>query len=222
LSILVDTMYVDTSTVRLKRKTYTRHLLRESYREDGKVRHRSIANLSRCSEQEVEAIKLALRHKENLRELVSLQESLELRQGPSIGAVWLIHRLAKELKLVEVLGTGREGKLALWQVIARVIDQGSRLSAVRLASYHGVCDILDLEAFDEDDLYENLDWLSENQGRIEEQLFQKSYGESPPVLYLYDVTSSYLERMFPQKIMEIILHLSFQFNLLPFFVAVSF
>ena len=193
MSILVDTMYVDTSTVRLKRKTYTRHLLRESYREDGKVRHRSIANLSRCSEQEVEAIKLALRHKENLRELVSLQESLELRQGPSIGAVWLIHRLAKELKLVEVLGTGREGKLALWQVIARVIDQGSRLSAVRLASYHGVCDILDLEAFDEDDLYENLDWLSENQGRIEEQLFQKSYGESPPVLYLYDVTSSYLE-----------------------------
>lgn len=192
---MVDTMYVDTSTVRLKRKTYTRHLLRESYRENGKVRHRTIANLSRCSEQEVEAIKLALRHKENLRALISLQESLELRQGPSIGAVWLLYRLAKELKIVEVLGTGRQGKLALWQVMARVIDQGSRLSAVRLASYHGVCDILDLEAFDEDDLYENLDWLSENQGCIEDQLFRRSYGENPPVLYLYDVTSSYLEGM---------------------------
>jgi transposase len=124
-----------------------------------------------------------------------LEESLELRQGPSIGAVWVLHSLARELKIAEVLGTGRQGKLALWQVMARVIDQGSRLSAVRLASYHGACDILDLEAFDEEDLYENLDWLSENQGRIEDQLFRKSYGESPPVLYLYDVTSSYLEGM---------------------------
>ena len=188
-------MYVDTSTVQQKGKTYTRHLLRESYREDGKVRHRTIANFSGCSDQEVEAIKLALRHKENLKELVSLKESLELRKGPSIGAVWLLCCLARELKIEEVLGTGRQGKLALWQIMARVIDQGSRLSAVRLASYHGACDILNLEAFDEDDLYENLDWLSENQGRIEDQLFRKGYGENLPVLYLYDVTSSYLEGM---------------------------
>jgi len=188
-------MYVDTSTVQQKGKTYTRHLLRESYREDGKVRHRTIANFSGCSDQEVEAIKLALRHKENLKELVSLKESLELRKGLSIGAVWLLYCLARELKIEEVLGTGRQGKLALWQIMARVIDQGSRLSAVRLASYHGACDILNLEAFDEDDLYENLDWLSENQGRIEGQLFRKGYGENPPVLYLYDVTSSYLEGM---------------------------
>ena len=188
-------MYVDTSAVQQKGKTYTRHLLRESYREDGKVRHRTIANFSGCSDQEVEAIKLALRHKENLKELVSLKESLELRKGPSIGAVWLLCCLARELKIEEVLGTGRQGKLALWQIMARVIEQGSRLSAVRLASYHGACDILNLEAFDEDDLYENLDWLSENQGRIEDQLFRKGYGENPPVLYLYDVTSSYLEGM---------------------------
>ena len=193
LGIVVDTMYVDTSTLHQKGKTYTRHLLRESYREEGKVRHRTIANLSKCSEQEVEAIKLALRHKEDLRGLVSLEESLDLRQGPSIGAVWLLYRLAKELKIVDVLGTGREGKLALWQVIARIIDQGSRLSAVRLASYHGVCDILDLESFDEDSLYGNLDWLSENQGRIEQELFERSYVGNPPILYLYDVTSSYLE-----------------------------
>jgi transposase len=188
-------MYVDTSTVQQKGKTYTRHLLRESYREDGKVRHRTIANFSGCSDQEVEAIKLALRHKENLKELVSLKESLELRKGPSIGAVWLLCCLARELKIEEVLGTGRQGKLALWQIMARVIEQGSRLSAVRLASYHGACDILNLEVFDEDDLYENLDWLSENQGRIEDQLFRKGYGGNPPVLYLYDVTSSYLEGM---------------------------
>jgi transposase len=188
-------MYVDTSTVQQRGKNYTRHLLRESYRENGKVRHRTIANLSRCSEIEVDAIRLALRHKEDLTELVSMRESLELRQGPSIGAVWLLYSLAKELRMVEVLGTGRQGKLALWQVLARIIDQGSRLSAVRLASYHAVCDIMDLESFDEDSLYENLDWLSEHQGEIEEQLFRKDYVKDPPVLYLYDVTSSYLEGM---------------------------
>jgi transposase len=122
-----------------------------------------------------------------------MRESLELRQGPSIGAVWLLYSLAKELRMVEVLGTTRQGKLALWQVLARIIDQGSRLSAVRLASYHAVCDIVDLESFDEDSLYENLDWLSDHQGEIEEQLFRKEYVKDPPVLYLYDVTSSYLE-----------------------------
>ncbi len=186
-------MYVDTSTVKQKGKTYTRHLLRESYRDNGEVRHRTIANLSRCSEQEVEAIKLALRHKGDLTELVSLRESLQLRQGPSIGAVWLLYSLGKELKIVEALSPGRQGKLALWQVLARIIDQGSRLSAVRLASYHAACDILGLESFDEDCLYENLDWLSQNQRDIEEQLFRKSYVKEPPILYLYDVTSSYLE-----------------------------
>ena len=92
---IVDTMYVDTSTVQQKGKTYTRHLLRESYREEGKVRHRTVANLSRCTGEEIEAIKLALRHKESLMELVSLEESLELRKGPSIGAVWLLYSLAK-------------------------------------------------------------------------------------------------------------------------------
>jgi hypothetical protein len=193
--IIVDTMYVDTSTVYQEGKKYTRHLLRESYRENGKVRHRTIANLSRCSEQEIEAIRLALRHKENLLGLISLEESLELRQGPSVGAVWLLYDLARELRIEEVLGKSREGKLALWQVMARIIDQGSRLSAVRLASHHAACDVLDLESFDENDLYENLDWLSDNQPRLEDRLFRKSPGGKGPVLYLYDVTSSYLEGM---------------------------
>ena len=60
-------MYVDRSTVRSKSgKSYTRYLLRESYRENGKVKHRTIANLSKCKPQEIEAIRLALRHKADL------------------------------------------------------------------------------------------------------------------------------------------------------------
>ena len=185
-------MYVDSSTVRSPSgKSYTRHLLRESYRQDGKVRHRTIANLSGCSSEEIEAIRLALGHKQNLKELVSLKDDLSLQQGLSVGAVWTVWELARQLGIVDSLGSGRQGKLALWQVIARVMEQGSRLSAVRLAGSHAACDILDLDKFDEEDCYENLDWLCEHQAKIEGRLFHR--GESEGGLFLYDVTSSYLE-----------------------------
>jgi len=82
----------------------------------------------------------------------------------------------------------------LWQVIARVLDQGSRLSAVRLHQTHALADVLELErGFDENDLYENLAWLSDHQEAIERRLFQTRRPANPPTLFLYDVTSSYLE-----------------------------
>jgi len=183
-------MYVDEGTSQGK---YKRYLLRESYRENGKVKHRTIANISSCSQEEIEAIRLALRHKDNLEALGSIDQSISLHQGLSVGAVWLLNDLAKQLGITEALGHSRDGKLALWQIIARVIDQGSRLSAVRLAGYHAACDILGLETFNEDDLYVNLDWLCQNQVRIENRLFKAIPLQEKPGLYLYDVTSSYLE-----------------------------
>jgi transposase len=185
----MHTMYLDTSTIKKGDKTYTRHLLRQSYRDDGKVKHRTVANLSSCSDKEIEAIRLALRHKEDLVDILGARE----RQGLSFGAVWLIYSLAREMKITNALGTGKEGKLALWQVISRVIDQGSRLSAVRLAGSHAACDVLGPGKFNEDDLYENLDWLSENQATIEDRLFKAMPLAEDPGIFLYDVTSSYLE-----------------------------
>jgi len=133
------------------------------------------------------------KHKGNLAALISVKESLRFQQGLPVGAVWLLFSLAKQLNLVKALGSSIPAKLALWQVIARIIDQGSRLSAVRLASSHAACDIVNLDAFNEDDLYLNLDWLCENQSKIENRLFQSAHAQSPPALFLYDVTSSYLE-----------------------------
>ncbi|MCF6150408.1 MAG: IS1634 family transposase, partial [Candidatus Kuenenia sp.] len=119
--------------------------LRESYREDGKVKKRTIANLSNCTTQEIAAIKLALAHKDDLSAIGGLSESVELHEGLSVGAVWSVYRVAKELGIDEALGKDFEGKLALWQVMARVIDLGSRLSAVRLAQVHAAGDVLDLK-----------------------------------------------------------------------------
>ena len=168
-------------------------LLRESFRKDGKINSRTIANLTHCNPAEVAAIRLALQHKDDLTVLKSVKE-IELEQGMSVGAAWLVYQVAREIGIETALGKDRAGKLALWQVMARVINQGSRLSAVRLAQVHAGCDILGLrEGFNEDDLYANLGWLAENQGQIEERLFSKRCSGKKPEVFLYDVTSSYFE-----------------------------
>lgn len=185
-------MYVDTSTVKRGSKTYVRHLLRTSFRANGRVKHKTIANLSGCSEEEIAAIKVALKHKSNLGSLSSLKD-VRTVLGKRIGAVWTLHGIAQRLGVEQALGTACEGKLALLQVIARTVDQGSRLSAVRFAMRHAVCEVLGIDKLDEDDLYENLAWLADQQEAIEQKLFARRFPESPPTLFLYDVTSAYLE-----------------------------
>jgi hypothetical protein len=174
-------------------KIYSTVLLRESYREKGKVKKRTIANLSSCSSEEIAAIELALTHKKDLTALHSIK-NVHIEEGLSVGSVFVILEMAKRLGIVDALGMNRQGQLALWQVIARVLEQGSRLSAVRLAATYGIASAIGLEkGFCEDDLYPNLAWLTNNQDRIEDTIFhQRTRGKSP-TLFLYDVTSSYLE-----------------------------
>ena len=187
-------MYITHNKSRQNGKTYTCVLLRESYRENGKVKNLTIANLSHCKPEEIKAIEFALKHKNNLDALVSLADDVEIHEGLSVGAVWTGLSVARRLGIVEALGKSRQGKLALWLVLARLIDQGSRLSAVRLAMDHAACDCLGIEdGFSEDDLYETLTWLANHQEEIENRLFRKRHSDNPPNLFLYDVTSSYLE-----------------------------
>jgi hypothetical protein len=195
-------MYLTETTSRSKKKTYRCVLLRESYRENGKVKNRTLANLSHCRPEEIEAIRLALKLKddpEGLRAMAGKIEwaaevGIEWEQGLRVGAAWTALEVAKRLGIEAALGKDRAGKLALWQVLARTLDQGSRLSAVRLARSHAACDILGLErGFDENDLYENLSWLAGRQEEIERRLFAARLRGRLPQLFLYDVTSSYLE-----------------------------
>jgi transposase len=121
---------------------------------------------------------------------------LSLEQGLSVGALFTIHQIASRLGIPNVLGNNFHGKLALWQVYARVLEQGSRLSAIRMANLHAVLPILQFNrSFTENDLYDNLKWLDQHQKSIENKLFAQRYPQkdAAPNLFLYDVTSTYLE-----------------------------
>jgi len=113
-------------------KIYTSVYLRQSFRVGHQVRKRNIANLTHCDPSEVAAIELALNYKGDLAALGSLRQ-IQLQEGLSVGAVWTLYEVARRLGIPKALGEDFAGRLALWQVLARVLDQGSRLSAVRLA-----------------------------------------------------------------------------------------
>lgn len=187
-------MYVDTATIKRKDKTYTRHLLRTSYRDNGKVKHKTLLNLSACSADEVNAIKLALKHKKNILNLSSL-DNIETTLGKRIGSVWLLKSIAEKIGISKALGSDQNAQMAMLQIMARVANQGSRLSAVRFAKRHAVCEILGIKKLNEEDLYENLAWLANRQEAIEKRLFRHRFPEKPPTLFFYDVTSTYLEGM---------------------------
>ncbi|UJS21125.1 MAG: hypothetical protein L3J18_02065 [Candidatus Brocadia sp.] len=118
--------------------------------------------------------------------------------SPYFTGLWGGVPFKHELGIEEALGKDFQGRLALWQVMSRVINQGSRLSAVRLAHVPAAGDVLGMKrGFDENDLYDNLLWLSEHQAKIERTLFDARRAGKKPKLFLYDVTSSYMERRVP-------------------------
>ncbi|MDR1534515.1 MAG: transposase [Planctomycetota bacterium] len=180
-------------------KTYQSAWLCESYREDGKSKTRYLLNLGDYSESTLNALEYALKHIPELDRMSKLdsragEPDFRQRQGKSLGAVWAVKRVAEELGIVKALGDGREARLALWRIIAGVIDQGSRLSAARLHDIHALAETVGLEeGFSEDDLYGNLAWLGQRQEQIEASLFRKRRKEGGSNLYFYGVTSSCLK-----------------------------
>lgn len=169
-------------------------LLRESYWEKGKSKNRTLLNLTHSAPDDIAAMELALKHKKDLSALGSSKELVSLEEGLIVGSPWVVIQIANRLGIGKALGKTFEGQLALLQVVARVLDQGSRLSAVRLAQTHAIPEFIGLtRGLDENDLYENLKWLSSEQADIEKRFFKQRHSDNPPQLFLYDVTSSYLE-----------------------------
>lgn len=178
-------------------------LLRQSYRVNGKVKKKTIANLTHLKPEVLETYKLILKYKRNLSDIVFAKD-VTCTSGKSIGAVLCLAEVASRLHITSALGKSKEGKLALWQVITRILGQGSRLSSIRMNKIYEIADVLGIDfPFTEDALYENLAWITDRQEKIEKRLFDKTckYNNEKEVrtpghdLFLYDVTSSYMEGM---------------------------
>jgi transposase len=164
-------------------------LLRESFRDGDQIRKRTLANLSHWEPARVEALRRALRG-----EFDHLTGGDPIC-GPVFGVLYALKYVADDLGITGVLGRTRTGKLSLFLTLARVAHQGSRLSAVRWAQQHAVREVLGVGAFDEDDLYRTLDTVAQRQDHVEQALYRRYVHRQgrTPVVFLYDVTSSYLE-----------------------------
>jgi hypothetical protein len=170
-------------------------LLRESSREGGKIRKRTLANLSALPPEAIEVLRRVLKGEK----LLSAEESVRIELSLPYGHVAAVLGTIRRLKLDQMLGTKRspERDRVLAMVVARVLAPDSKLATARglgpgeESAFAALADALSLEPVSADSLYRALDWLVERQPAIEARLAAKHLREG--TLLLYDVTSTYLE-----------------------------
>jgi len=169
-------------------------LLRESYREDGKVRKRTLCNLSDWPKAHIEGLRGVLKGGTVIateREAFTITRSLP--HGHVGAALGTAHRIG----LDRILGPdgNRCRDLVLAMIVGRILDPASKLAAARALSpataTSSLGTVLGLGEVDEDELYTALDWLLERQPAIETTLARRHLKNG--TLVLYDVSSSYME-----------------------------
>lgn len=188
--IFVAKMFIQRIHKKTKTKTYTSVVLMENYREGGKVKHRIVSNLSRWPDNLISDFQKLLSG-----EKINSLSDLQFTQGKSMGAIAAIVEIAGRLGIKQALGNSKQASLALFQIAGRIITQGSRnYLANEWAKGQEIEKTLNLIDFNEDSLYDNLDWLTVNQDEIERKIFNfRSKDKAIKEVFLYDVTSSYFE-----------------------------
>jgi len=172
-------------------------LLRESFREHGKVKNRTLANLSGWSRDRVEALREVLRGRVGAPAAPRATTALEIVRswphGHVAAVLGSVRRLELERLMARAPSTARA--LVVAMLVHRLLAPGSKLAAARgLAEATRTSTLspaLKLPAVDEDDLYAALDWLLARQGAIEQALARRHLQAGQ--LVLYDVTSTYFE-----------------------------
>lgn len=182
-------VHVVTTTRRYKGRTYHTHLLRHSYRENGRVKNETVGNLSHLPEPVVELIRMALRG-ETLAPVTSAFEILDSFPQGHVQAVLATMRRLGFSTLVASRPC-RERDLVVAMVAARIIEPFSKLATTRVWHTSTLAEDCGVEETGEDDLYAAMDWLLERQSRIERKLAARHLDEQS--LALYDLTSSYFE-----------------------------
>ncbi|MGA1685365.1 MAG: IS1634 family transposase [Gemmobacter sp.] len=169
-------------------------LLRESYREGKRVLKRTLANLTGLPPALLDGLRVLL---DGGTVVGRPEEALEIRRALPHGHVSAVLATMRRLDLVRLLGrsASRERDLALALIASRVIAPGSKLATVRALSEETATSSLGRElglgAIREAEIYAALDWLGEQQERIERALARRHLHDG--TLVLYDVSSSYLE-----------------------------
>ena len=168
-------------------------LLREGWREDGKVKKRTLANLSKWPKSRVDTLRRLLKDEP----LVGLSDAFDIVRSRPHGAVAAVLGTLRQLHLDRLIAAQRSPQRdrVVAMIVARVLDPGSKLATARglaeATARDSLADTLGLGAVDEDDLYAAMDWLGQRQGRIEQALAKRHLDEG--ALVLYDLTSVYLE-----------------------------
>ena len=181
-------MHVSVTRRHYKEKVYETTLLRRSYREDGKVKNETLANLSHLPAETIALIRASLAGKAHVEAGAGWEIERALPHG-HVAAVWA---QARALGLAELMGPAcAERDIAMALVIARVCRPASKLATTRWWQNSTLAPDLGVADASTDDVYAAMDWLGERQEAIEKRLARRHLADRD--LVLYDLSSSWME-----------------------------
>ena len=172
-------------------REYVSHLLRRTYRAEGKVKHETLANLSPLPEPAIEAVRACLAGKT----MIAAEDQLEITRSLPHGHVAAVMAQAHSLGLPALLGpAGRQRDLALALIVARVCEPASKLATTRWWVDTTLAHDLGIADASTDEVYAALDWLVAQQDSIEAKLARKHLtgAANPDRLALFDLSSSWM------------------------------
>jgi hypothetical protein len=175
-----------------EQRVYESVLVRRTYRDGGKVRHETLANLSALPAEAVSAIEATLKGER----LVPAGQAVRITAAAPHGHVAAVHAAAVQLGLPALLGpAGRARDLALALIISRVVAPASKLSTLTWWADVTLGADLGVAGAFTDDIYAAMDWLEHRQDAIEAGLARRHLGPqaNPSKMALFDLSSSWME-----------------------------
>lgn len=182
-------LYIAEIKNKYKDKVYHTYLLRRSYREGGKVKQKTFANLTALPDGTREIIRQNLQG----RTFVPLDDAIEVTRSRAYGHIAAVRKIYQDLNLAQLISAQpcRERVLVESMIVARIINPQTKLATTRWWHTTTLPEDLGVSDADEDELYAAMDWLLKKQDNIEAKLAKRHLGEGS--LVLYDVSSSYYE-----------------------------
>ena len=181
-------MHVVTTRRRYKDREYETHLLRRTFREDGKVKNETLANLSHLPPEALEAVRRVL-HGDTL---VSAKDAFTITRSRRHGDAAAVFQLASHLGFDELFGPPcRERDVALALVCSQVLEPASKAAYTTWWEDTTLGVDLSIAGVHTDELYDSMDWLYSRKDAIERALVARHIKDGD--LVCYDLSSSYVE-----------------------------